>query len=74
MSEIWNVIRWCISFILLTNSAFFLWVTITCMRDMNVHPEEYQSNYGRLSCKQILTIFAVAGIACLILMFIAIPL
>lgn len=74
MSEIWNVIRWCISFILLTNSALFLWITGTCMRDMRKHPEEYESSYGRLSCQQILAAFAIAGVGCLVLMLIVIPL
>lgn len=70
----WNIIRWCLSFIFLTNSVLFLWTTVTCIRDMKAHPEEYKIDYGRLSTKQMLAIFTIAGIVCFILMFIAIPL
>jgi cytochrome c oxidase subunit IV len=70
----WNIIRWCCSFVLLINSLLFILSAVTYIRDMKAHPEAYKNVYGHLNNKQIIAIFAIAGIACLVLMFVAIPL
>lgn len=60
----WNFLRWIISFILLTNSAFFFRTVYIFARDLKAHPDDYKNTYGRLSYPQIFAIFILAGVAC----------
>jgi hypothetical protein len=68
MNEMWNIMRWCLSFVLLINGLFFCWATIAGARDIKRRPEEYANACGRLSYRQILAAFALAGVTCFALM------
>ena len=72
---VWNIIRWIISVALLIDGALFIWCTTMCAIDMKRNPTYYMDTApSRLSYRQVLMLFGTAGIACLLMLFITVPL
>lgn len=72
--DIWNVIRWILSVVFLCDGALFLWASTLFAIDVKRRPDLYATPAGRLSNTGVFAVFAGAGVACLALLFITVPL
>ena len=70
-----NIARWALSVALLLDGILFIWMTALCCIDMKRNPAQYANSApSRLSYRQLLTLFGGAGVVCLLMLFVTVPL